>query len=61
MTNVLIRIFAILIMIPIVCIGIVIAIVWNGYLATNYIGFRLKRKWKAGIKEAIKAPPRTQK
>ncbi len=59
MKNRLIKILAILIMIPIMFIGIVAGIVWNLYLSVNYISFRLKRKWKAGIKEAKKTPPRT--
>jgi hypothetical protein len=54
MTNVVIRILTILIMIPIMCISITIAIIWNCYLGINYIGVLLKRKWKAGIKEVKK-------
>jgi hypothetical protein len=41
-------------MIPIMCISIVISIIWNGYLVVDYIGFRFKRKWKAGVKEVRK-------
>ncbi len=41
-------------MLPIVGIGIIVAILWNTYLLINYISFRLKRKWKAGIKEVQK-------
>jgi DUF1365 family protein len=54
MTNVVIRILTILIMIPIMCISITIAIIWNCYLGINYIGVRLKRKGKAGIKKVKK-------
>jgi hypothetical protein len=54
MTNVVIRILTILIMIPIMFISITIAIIWNCYLGINYIGVRLKRKGKAGIKEVKK-------
>jgi len=36
------------------CISIVISIIWNGYLVVDYIGFRFKRKWKAGVKEVRK-------
>ena len=50
----LIKILAILIMIPIMFIGIAAGIIWNLYLIANYISFRLKRKWKAGIKEVKK-------
>ncbi len=42
-------------MIPIVCIGIVFGIIWNGYLIGNYVWVRLVRKWKAGIKEVKKS------
>ena len=38
-------------MIPIMFIGIAVGIIWNLYLIANYISFRLKRKWKAGVKE----------
>jgi hypothetical protein len=48
------RILAILIMLPIMFIGIAVAIIWNLYLIANYISFKLNRKWKAGIKEAKK-------
>ena len=54
MTNAVIRILTILIMIPIMCISITIAIIWNCYLSINYIAVRLKRKWKAAIKEVKK-------
>ena len=50
----LIKILAILIMIPIMFIGIAVGIIWNLYLIANYITFRLKRKWKAGVKEVKK-------
>ncbi len=50
----LIKILAILIMIPIMFIGIAAGIIWNLYLITNYISFKLKRKWKAGVKEVKK-------
>jgi DUF1365 family protein len=50
----LIKILAILIMIPIMFIGIVAGIIWNLYLIVNYISFKLKRKWKAGVKEVKK-------
>ena len=41
-------------MIPIMCIGIVISIIWNIYLLLNSMSFTFKRKWKAGIKEVKK-------
>lgn len=50
----LIKILAILIMIPIMFIGIAAGIIWNLYLIANYISFKLKRKWKAGVKEVKK-------
>jgi hypothetical protein len=50
----LIRIIAYLVMIPIMCIGVVFGILWNLYLIINYVGFRFKRKWKAGVKEVRK-------
>jgi hypothetical protein len=50
----LIKILAILIMIPIMFIGIAAGIIWNLYLIVNYISFKLKRKWKAGVKEVKK-------
>ncbi len=54
MKNILIKLLTYLIMLPIVGIGIIVAILWNTYLLINYISFRLKRKWKAGIKEVQK-------
>ena len=54
MKNRLIKILAILVMIPIMIIGIVVGIIWNLYLIADYVSFRLNRKWKAGIKEAKK-------
>jgi MFS superfamily sulfate permease-like transporter len=57
----LIKILAILVMIPIMFIGIAVGIIWNLYLIANHISFRLKRKWSAGVKEVKKTPPRTQK
>jgi hypothetical protein len=54
MKNRLIRILAILIMIPIMCIGIIVSILWNSYLIGNYIWVRFRRKTIAGIKEAQK-------
>ena len=54
MKNILIKLLAYLIMLPIVFIGIVVSIFWNAYLVIHYILFRLKRKWKAGIKEMLK-------
>jgi len=59
MKNRLIKILAILVMIPIMIIGIVVGIIWNLYLIADYISFILNRKWKAGIKEAKKTSPRT--
>ena len=59
MKNRLIKILAILVMIPIMIIGIVVGIIWNLYLIADYISFKLNRKWKAGIKEAKKTSPRT--
>ena len=59
MKNRLIKILAILVMIPIMIIGIVVGIIWNLYLIADYILFILNRKWKAGIKEAKKTSPRT--
>jgi MFS superfamily sulfate permease-like transporter len=50
----LIKILAILVMIPIMFIGIAVGIIWNLYLIANHISFRLKRKWVAGIKEVKK-------
>ncbi len=54
MLNVVIRILAILCMIPIVLFSIGLSIFWNLFLMVDYIFVRLKRKWKAGIKEAKK-------
>ena len=54
MKNVLIKLLAYLVMLPIVLIGVVASILWNTYLIIDYIGFRLKRKWKAGVKEVRK-------
>jgi hypothetical protein len=50
----LIKILAILVMIPIMFIGIAVGIIWNLYLIANHISFRLKRKWSAGVKEVKK-------
>jgi len=36
------------------CISIVISLIWNGYLLTDYVMVRLIRKTKAGVKEAKK-------
>jgi hypothetical protein len=55
------KILAVIIMIPIFFIGIAVGVIWNIYLIANYILFRLKRKWIAGIKEVKKTPSRTQK
>jgi hypothetical protein len=59
MKNRLIKILAISVMLPIMIIGIIAGIIWNLYLIVNYISVKLSRKWKAGIKEAKKTPPRT--
>ena len=48
------KILAVIVMIPIFFIGITMGIIWNLYLIANYILFRLKRKWKAGVKEVKK-------
>jgi hypothetical protein len=56
--NILIKLLTYLIMLPIIAIGIIVAIVWNTYLIFNYIFFRLKRKWAAGIKEVKKTSPK---
>jgi hypothetical protein len=61
MKKILIRILAIICMIPIMCIGIFISIIWNVYLLLNSMSFSFKRKWVAGIKEVKKTPSRTQK
>ena len=45
-------------MIPIMGIGIFVSIIWNIYLLLNYISFRFKRKWKAGVKEVKKTSPK---
>jgi hypothetical protein len=58
MKKILIRILAILFMIPIMSIGIFVSIIWNIYLLLNYISFRFKRKWKAGVKEVKKTSPK---
>jgi len=42
----LIRILAIISMIPIMIIGIGVSIIWNGYLVGKYIWVRLGRKIK---------------
>jgi hypothetical protein len=46
MSKILIRILAILFMIPIVLFGIGISILWNGYLLTNSIITDVKRNSK---------------
>jgi hypothetical protein len=46
MSKILIRILAILVMIPIVLFGIGISIIWNGYLITDSIITDIKRKYK---------------
>jgi hypothetical protein len=50
MSKAIIRILAILVMIPIVCIGVGIAILWNGYLLTNSLITDIKRKSKKRVK-----------
>jgi hypothetical protein len=50
MSKTLIRILAILVMIPIVLFGIGISIVWNGYLITNSIITDIKRRGFIGAK-----------
>lgn len=54
MYKLLIRILAILFMIPIVTFGIIISILWNGFLLADYFWVRLKRKTIAGVKEVQK-------
>jgi hypothetical protein len=54
MLNLVIKILAIILMIPILIFSIGLSVIWNGYLITDYILVRLRRKWKAGIKEAKK-------
>jgi len=46
MSKILIRILAIIFMIPIVLFGIGLAIVWNVYLLTNSVITDIKRKSK---------------
>jgi len=46
MSKIPIRILAILVMIPIVCIGVGISILWNGYLLTDSIIVGVKRRLK---------------
>jgi hypothetical protein len=46
MSKILIRILAIIVMIPIVLFGIGISIVWNTYLITDSIITDIKRKYK---------------
>jgi hypothetical protein len=50
MTNVVIRILTIIIMIPIMCISITIAIIWNIYLITDSIIAYIKRRGFIGGK-----------
>jgi len=54
MKNRLIKILAVLIMLPIMFIGITVGIIWNLYLIADYVFFKLYRKWKAGIKAVKK-------
>jgi hypothetical protein len=44
MSKILIRILAILVMIPIILFGIGISIIWNGYLITDSIITDIKRR-----------------
>jgi len=44
------KILAVIIMIPIVVIGVGIAIFWNGYLLTNSLITDIKRKSKKRVK-----------
>jgi len=48
MSKILIRILAIIFMIPIILFGIGIAIVWNAYLLTNSFIRDIKRNQKNG-------------
>jgi hypothetical protein len=48
MKKILIRILAIIFMIPIVLFGIGISILWNGYLLTNSLIRDVKRNQKNG-------------
>jgi hypothetical protein len=50
MSKILIRILAIIVMIPIVLFGIGISIVWNTYLITDSIVTDIKRKSKKRVK-----------
>ena len=50
MSKILIRILAIIVMIPIVFIGIGISIIWNGYLITDSIITNIKRRGFIGGK-----------
>ncbi len=49
MYNLVIRILAIFCMIPIVLFGVGLSILWNGFLITDYILVRLRRKWKKSV------------
>ena len=40
------KILAIIIMIPIVFIGFIISIIWNGYLISDSVIIHIKRKYK---------------
>lgn len=48
------KILAYIIMIPIVVVGIVLAIVWNSILIGDMIWVDIKRKYKSGIKKIKK-------
>jgi hypothetical protein len=50
MSKIIIRILAIIVMIPIVFIGIGISIIWNGYLITDSIITDIKRRGFIGRK-----------
>ncbi len=50
MSKILIRILAILFMIPIVFIGLGVSIIWNGYLITDSIIAEIKRRGFIGGK-----------
>jgi hypothetical protein len=53
-----IKILAYIVMIPILLFGIVVSILWNGFLLADYIWVRLKRKTIAGVKEVRKTDRR---
>jgi hypothetical protein len=46
MSKAIIRILAILVMIPIMFIGIGVSILWNGYLLTDSIVKSIKKRYK---------------